>query len=77
MFKEHAKHDFNLTKSCSGTLTSVAQLLGHCPAKQRVTSLIPSQGKCLGYGFGWRTDQCFFPSLSPSHPISLKIKINK
>ena len=45
MFKEHAKHDFNLTKSCSGTLTSVAQLLGHCPAKQKVTGSIPGQGE--------------------------------
>ena len=30
----------------------VAQLVGHYPAKQRVTGLIPGQGNCLGCRFG-------------------------
>ena len=56
-------------------LTGVAQLVGHCPAKQKVVDLIPSQGTCLGYGFGpqvgmhKRGNQCF----SPSFPLSLKV----
>ena len=33
-----------------GALTSVAQLVGHCPTTQRVTGLIPEQGTCLGCG---------------------------
>ena len=31
-------------------LTSVAQLVGCCPAKKKVTSLIPSPGACLAGG---------------------------
>ena len=47
-------------------LTAVAQLVGHCPENRKVTSLIPSQGTCLGCGFGPQlgrvqeaTNQCF------------------
>ena len=29
----------------------MAQLVGNCPAKQKVTSWIPGQGTCLGCGF--------------------------
>ena len=32
-------------------LTGVAQLVGHRPAKQKVTGSVPGQGTCLGYGF--------------------------
>ena len=32
-------------------LTGVAQLVGYCPTKKMVTTLIPSQGTCLGCGF--------------------------
>ena len=35
-----------------GALTSVAQLVGHHPEKQKVTGLIPGQGTCLDCGFG-------------------------
>ena len=31
-------------------LTGVAQLVGHRPKKPKVTSLIPSEGTCLGCG---------------------------
>ena len=34
-----------------GALAGVAQLVGHCPAKQKVAGLIPSQGTCLGCRF--------------------------
>ena len=34
------------------TLASVTQWIEHWPANQRVTSLIPSQGTCLGCGPG-------------------------
>ena len=33
-------------------LTGMAQLVEHCPAKQRVAGLIPSQGTCLTCGPG-------------------------
>ena len=33
-------------------MTSVAQLVGHHPEKQKVTSSIPDQGTCLGCGPG-------------------------
>ena len=67
-------------------LTRVAQLVGHCPAKQKFASLIPVWGTCLSFKYGLLlgpnerqlmdvslSHQCFFPSLSPSHPLSLKI----
>ena len=52
-------------------LTSVAQLVGYCPAKWNVTSSVPGQDKCLDCGFGsWlgfiQTNQCFSTSLSPT-----------
>ena len=50
--------------------------------KERVIGLIPSQGTCLGCRPGslvWlqeaTTHWCFSPSLSPSLPLCLKIKI--
>ena len=30
----------------------MAQLVGHCPAKWTVASLVPGQGTCVGFGFG-------------------------
>ena len=33
-------------------LSSVAQWVGHCLKKQKVIGSIPSQGTCLGCGFG-------------------------
>ena len=66
------------------TLAAVAQLIGHCPAKWRVTGSIPSQGTCLGCEFGPQSGcvqeqlisvslshWCFSPSLSPSLPLFL------
>ena len=64
-------------------LTSVAQLVGHHPVNWKVAGLIPSQGTCLGCGFGpgWghvleATNWCFFLtpmflSVSFSLPSSL------
>ena len=67
-------------------LAYVAQWIEHWPAKQKVTSLIPSQGTCLSckpspwLGTCAReqievslTYQCFSLSLFPSLPLSLKI----
>ena len=65
-------------------LTHVTQQVGHHPAKQKVTCSIPSQGMCLGCGFGpWlgyvqeATDQCLslismflFLPFSLSSPLS-------
>ena len=64
---------------------SVAQWIEHQPVKQKISSLIPCQGTCLGCRprsqlracKGQLIDlslahQCF--SLSPSLPLSLKIK---
>ena len=67
-------------------LTSVAQFVGHPYTKQKVTSSIPSEGTCLGYGFSpqWghvreATYRCFsftsvFLSLSFSLPSPLSKK---
>ena len=51
-------------------LTSVAQLVGHCPADQKVCISIPGQSTCLGCGFGPQLgsvqegmNQCFSLSL--------------
>ena len=40
-----------LKKKKKPTLTGVAQWVGPHLAKQKVTSLIPSQSTCLGLGF--------------------------
>ena len=45
-----------LTKTLACALTSVAQLVGHHAAKQKVTSSIPSQGTCLDCGFGLQSE---------------------
>ena len=63
-------------------LAGVAQWIEYWPANQRVISLIPSQGTCLGCGPGPQlgasegqpidvslAHQCFFPSLSPSSSL--------
>ena len=39
-------------------LAGVAQWTEHQPANQRVTSLIPSQGTCLGCGPGLQKGAC-------------------
>ena len=63
----------------------MAQLVGHCPIKGKVTGSIPGQGKSLGFVFspgqghvGEAPDQCFcltsmFLSLSFSLPSPLSI----
>ena len=64
------------------TLTGVVQLVGHCPAKQKVTSSIPGQDTCLGCRFGPQsgcireatTHWYFSPSVCPLPPHS---KINE
>ena len=38
----------NTVRNERGALAGVAQWIEHWPAKQRVASSIPSQGKCLG-----------------------------
>ena len=61
-------------------LAHVAQVTERQPVNQNVTSLIPSQGTCLGWGPGSpvggmreaTTHRCFSP-LSPSFSPSLKI----
>ena len=71
-------------KIIKSALTGMAQLVGHRPTKQRVTSLIPSEGTCLGCraqslggahaGGSWS----MFLSLSFSLPFfSLKINFKK
>ena len=66
------------------TLTGVAEWVGHCPANQKVDSLIPGQSTYLGCRPGpWSrsvreaADRCFSPSLSPSLLLSIKIKCLK
>ena len=49
-FENHNKAIASLQKNRQA-LDSVAQLVGHLPAKQKVTGLIPSQGESLGCGF--------------------------
>ena len=48
-------------------LIGLAQLVGHCPANQKVTGSIPSQGTCLDWGFSpmsgqmqEATSHCFY-----------------
>ena len=76
-------------KNHKSILTCVAQLVEHCPTKQKVPGSIPSQSTCLGcrpvpiWGVCARGNQidvslthwCFFPSASPS--LALSLKINK
>ena len=77
-----------LNKILGWVLTSVAQLVGHHPAKHKVSSSIPGQVTCLGHrlGPGWEcvqeatnpmflSHQCFSPSLSSSFHHSLISKI--
>ena len=67
------------------TLTSMAQLVKRCPPKPKVTGLIPGQGPVRGCRFSpwsWACARathwslsfttCFFLSLSPFLPLSLK-----
>ena len=66
------------------TLTSMAQLLKRCPPKPKVTGLIPgrahsevagsvpSSGRLKGPPNILSFTTCFFPSLSPFPPLSLK-----
>ena len=42
-------HDENMK---APALTGVAQSVGRHPAKQKINNWIPSQGTCLGCGFG-------------------------
>ena len=56
--------------------------LEYHPVDQKVMGLIPSQGTCLGCGFGpwlgriWQaTNRSFFLSPSPYLPLSLRSKI--
>ena len=58
-------------------MARVAQWIEHGPVNQRVISLIPSQGTCLGCGpgpqLGAHEGQPHIDvslSLSPSHPLS-------
>ena len=62
----------------SWVLAGVAQCTEHQPVNQRVGSLIPSQGTCLGCGpgpqYGVHDRQPHTDiSLSPSLPLCLKI----
>ena len=67
------------------TLTSMAQFVKRCSPKPKVTGLIPGQGTGRGCRFSpwfWACARpthwslsfttCFFPSLSPFLPLSLK-----
>ena len=62
-------------------LAGVAQWTKCWPANQRVASLIPSQGTCLGCGPGPQWGTCkrqphigvFLPLFLPFFPLSLKI----
>ena len=69
-------------KESKGALVGVAQWIGHQTVKQRITSLIPSQGTCLGCGPGpqWGAHERR-PHIKVSLPFFLPpfppIKINK
>ena len=75
------------TECWNRVLTGVAQSVGRQPSQRKVTVLIPSQGTCPGCGpvpsrgecerqpmDVSLTHGCFPLSLSPSLPLSLKIK---
>ena len=76
---------FSSIRNAILTLTGVAQLVGHCPAKQKVASSIPGQDPCPHCKFGpWsRTNErhwswgfsptSMFLTLSPPFPLSLKV----
>ena len=78
-----SEHDLKIH---TNALASVAQWTECWPVNQKVAGSIPSQGTRLGCGPGpqlgaWErqligvflTHPCFFLSLSPSLPLSLKI----
>ena len=58
------------------TLTGVAQWVGCYLENWKVTDSIPSPGVKQPMDVSF-LHQCFFPSLSPSLPLSLKIKLQK
>ena len=59
-------------------LAGVAQWIEHQPANQRVASLIPSQGTCLGCGPGPWLRACERQLIDVSlPPFTLSLKINK
>ena len=72
----------SLPKTPRCSLAGMAQLVWPCPAKRKVTGLIPSQGTCLGgrfspptFGVQARGNRSTFLSLSPF--LSLCLKISK
>ena len=63
-------------QSTHRALAYVAQLVGDCPANQKVASVIPTQGTCQDCRFGrWSgcmeeaTDRCFFFHVDVSLPL--------
>ena len=76
----------NSSKTVISALTGVAQWVEGHPVNQQAAGSIPSQGTRLGYRPGPQmgacerqpvnvslAHRCFFPSPSPSLPLSLKI----
>ena len=56
-------------------LAGVAQWIEGWPVNQKVSSLIPSQGKCLGYGPGPQLGACERQRcIDVSLPLGLKLK---
>ena len=53
------------------TLTGVAQWVGRLLAKQKVTGSVPSQGTCLGCGFGPSHGVCERQPIDVSLPLFL------
>ena len=47
-----------ILKIRDSSLAGVADWIECCPVHQRVTSLIPSQGTCLGFGPGPQLEVC-------------------
>ena len=55
----------------------MAQWFEHQPANQKVTSLIPSQGICLGFGRGSQLGECNSQSIFLSHiDVSLPLFVS-
>ena len=52
-------------------MTSVGQLVGCCPGKQKVTGSIPGQDTCLGLGFGTGQGTCGRQPVDLSLPLFL------